>query len=1093
MQKDEVECIKIFDGKAEIIGRVKTEDGGGVGMNGIHTLFGENSSDKAVELQRSATTAGKDASAVFATQTVKDGGKTDITVSVSEGAVGNVEEEICYGDVSKKQQTEEEQAVQEEEKTLEESAEQLSEDDYNALRAEGVTVEELTATQLAKAIERIRLGRELKAENLAGQKAKLAEKREAVVAIAKKALKGNPAAEFIAEKLLDAGMPVTEATVNKVNQAVEFAGNLSGMSESVQYYMIKFQKEPTIENVYMAQYSAGNVKATPISDTVWGNLTKSANQVCVNAGLPMNEENLRNARWLTEHGLPLTPDNLVRMNVLDDVKMRTPEEVAELAVGAMADGKQAIQANLTLLTKTEVGERVERMKGFTPDTVERAYVKKAAEKAGELQSGQTAPNHEVLSRAMQQAAREDVTFNDLAFAEDELRSDARPTTLEQAVLAEVSGFSMDFDISVVRAKRRLEEIRLKMTTESAYRLERQGIRIDTSGLAKVVDGLRVLENNYYRFYTDEAGVSGNRSMEDMFRRTMQNLDNLSKSPSYTLGVTFENRSDVTLEALTVAGNSLGAKMQRAGEAYDMLGTKPQSALGDSINNAFAGNADLLKSMGMEATPENLRAVRILAYNSIELTEANMAAVKEYDRKVTSLIENMHPAAALRMIREGINPLAETVDALSRRAADIRVEEGLEQDTEKFARYLFKMEKSAGVTPEERTAYIGMYRLFNQLEKTDGAAIGAVMDSGKELTLGNLLSAMRTAKMGGIDVTADETLGKVQELLPNSGRIDAQILSGIKIPGKVADISVSDGYEFYKENTTPTAEETAQAVQQLRNTAETAAQAPEFLKGLGLVVTANNVEAAKEFLAGTGEMYGNLGSLLKRYRKDATVSEADSETDALLSAGGVSDTESLFDVRVADGFYRSLKKAVRNLEDDMHNAGEPTSVDLKALKQIKMGVKLRGECAGKECFDFPVETSEGVKSMRVTLQTESETAEGGKASVKIPLVKLGNVQADLQIEDNQIFCFVSSDSREGTELLEHSKRELTERLLDLGVLDAMVYCGNGARSDAYTVNRIPGIDKEGDVTEPQAGVKPDTAQLLAASKAVFVHIMEIERA
>ncbi len=1062
-------------------------------MNGIQNLFGGVTPEKEKDVQRSATAAGKEFSAVYATQAAKDGGKTDITVSVSEGAVGNVEEEICYGDVSKNHPEESPETIQEEEKSLEESAEQLSGEDYDALRAEGVTVEELTATQLSRAIERIRLGRELKAENLEGQKAKLAEKREAVIAVAKKALKGNPAAEYIAEKLLAAGMPVTDATVHKVYQAVEFAGNLSGMSESVQYYMIKFGKEPTIENVYMAQYSAGNVKSTPVSDKMWENLTKSVNQVCVNADLPIDEENLGNARWLTEHGLPLTPENLLRMHELSDVKLRTPEEVAELAVTAMLDGKQPIQAKLTLLTRADVGERVERMKGFTPDTVERAYVRKAAEKVQELAPGQTAPNEAVLSRAMQQAAREDVTFNDLAFAEDELQNDSRPSSLEQAVLAEVSGFSMDFDISVVRAKRRLEEIRLKMTTESAYRLERQGIRIDTSGLAKVVDGLRVLENNYYRFYTDEAGFAGNRNMEEMFRRTMQNIDNLSKSPSYTLGVTFENRGDVTLEALAKAGAGLGARMQRAGEAYDMLGTRPQAALGDSINSAFAGNAELLKSLGMEASAENLRAVRILAYNSIELTANNMDAVKEYDKKVSDLIENMHPAAALRLIREGINPLTETVENLSRRVAEIRMEDGLEQDTEKFARYLFKMEKSAGVTPEERTAYIGMYRLFNQLEKTDGAAIGAVMDSGKELTLGNLLSAMRTAKMGGIDVSSDETMGKVREVLPNSNRIDAQILSGIKIPGKIADISVSDGYEMYKENTAPSIEESEQAVQNLRMTAQTAEQAPEFLQGLGLVVTANNVEAAKEFLSGTGEMYGKLGKLLKQFRKDEKVEAAANETEALLAAGGADSTESLFDVRIAEGYYRNLKKAVRNLEDDMQNAGEPTSMDLKALKQIKMGVKLRGECAGKECFDFPVETAEGVKSMRVTLQAENEGFEGGRASVKIPLVKLGNVQADLQIEDNQIFCFVSSDSREGTELLEHSKRELTMRLLDLGVSDAMVYCGADARMGEYTVNRIPGIDKEGDVTEPQMGEKPDTAELLAASKAVFVHIMEIERA
>ena len=57
------------------------------------------------------------------------------------------------------------------------------------------------------------------------------------------------------------------------------------------------------------------------------------------------------------------------------------------------------------------------------------------------------------------------------------------------------------------------------------------------------------------------------------------------------------------------------------------------------------------------------------------------------------------------------------------------------------------------------------------------------------------------------------------------------------------------------------------------------------------------------------------------------------------SGGADSTESLFDVRVADGFYRNLKKTVRNLEDDMQNAGEPTSLDLKALKQIKMGCVL----------------------------------------------------------------------------------------------------------------------------------------------------------
>ena len=44
-------------------------------MNGIQSFFGGVTPEKEKEVQRSATAAGKDTSAVFATQTTKDGGK----------------------------------------------------------------------------------------------------------------------------------------------------------------------------------------------------------------------------------------------------------------------------------------------------------------------------------------------------------------------------------------------------------------------------------------------------------------------------------------------------------------------------------------------------------------------------------------------------------------------------------------------------------------------------------------------------------------------------------------------------------------------------------------------------------------------------------------------------------------------------------------------------------------------------------------------------------------------------------------------------------------------------------------------------------
>lgn len=1058
-------------------------------MNGIHSLHGDRTPETA-SAQRSSTASTK--KEAFAAQIAKEGEKTNITVSVSEGAVGNVEEELCYGDVSKEKKEEQEtNKTEEEEKNLEESAGQLTADDYDALLQEGVKPEDLTPTELDRAIERIRLGRELNAKHMEQRDERRAKEQREAIETAKRVLKGNPASEYIAEKLVKMGLPVTDNTVQNVYEAIEYAGNLSEMTESIQYYLVKFGKDPTIENVYMAQYSAGNVKATPVSDAVWERLSVTANQVIVRADLPVNQENLSNARWLTEHGLPISEENLLLMDQLNDVKKRTPEEIAELAAGAIADGKQAVKASLATMTRTECGEWVDRVAGFTPETVERAYVKKAADAAEAISGSAAAPDKDTLDRAMAQVAKEDVTLGELAYAQDLLTDKKGYRPAEQEVFDHFSGNYMEFDINVVRSKRRLEEIRLKMTADSAFRLERQGIRLDTSGLSRMVDGLRAIETTYYRCYTDGTPIAGNKALETMFQRTMQSLNNLANSPSYTLGVTFADRKEMTLGELSNAGVNLGSRLSHAGEAYERLATRPQESYGDSINSAFSGNEKLLKSMGMDASPENMRAVRILAYNSMELNEKNMEEIKEYDNKVMGLIKGMHPAAALRLIREGINPLNETVDALAKRVEEIKKEENLEDNSEKFARYLFRIERAGGVTPEEKTAYIGMFRLFNQLEQTDGAAIGAIMESRKDLTLGNLLSAMRSARrLGGVNLAARDGMNETARRMPDGTKIDAQILSGIKIPGKLADIPVNEGYQMYRENTERTVQETRQAVRAMQDTAQNAEQAPEFLKELGLVVTANNIEAAKEFLSGSGTMYGSLGKLLKKYKKHSEdTPERNGEAEEILASGGVSDTESLFDVRVADGFYRNLKKAVRNLEDDMAE-GEPDTVDLKALKQIKMGVKLRGECAGKECFDFPVETADGVKSMRVTLQTQAAAEEGGRASIKIPLVHLGNVQADLRIEDNQIFCYVSSDSREGTERLEQSKRELTERLLELGVTDALVYSGDAGNRG---IDGIPGIDREGDATEPQMGQAADTSQLLAASKAVFVHIMKLERA
>lgn len=46
-----------------------------------------------------------------------------------------------------------------------------------------------------------------------------------------------------------------------------------------------------------------------------------------------------------------------------------------------------------------------------------------------------------------------------------------------------------------------------------------------------------------------------------------------------------------------------------------------------------------------------------------------------------------------------------------------------------------------------------------MKSQDGAAIGAVLHSDREMTLGNLLTAVRTMKNHGIDTKIDDDFGR----------------------------------------------------------------------------------------------------------------------------------------------------------------------------------------------------------------------------------------------------------------------------------------------------------------------------------------------
>lgn len=122
---------------------------------------------------------------------------------------------------------------------------------------------------------------------------------------------------------------------------------------------------------------------------------------------------------------------------------------------------------------------------------------------------------------------------------------------------------------------------------------------------------------------------------------------------------------------------------------------------------------------------------------------------------------MTPAVVTQMIKRGINPLEMHFTSLNQEAENIKSEESGREDNRRFSEYLWKMEQNHEISEEERSSYIGIYRLIRQVENTDGAAIGALIQQGSPLTMKNLLTAVRSEKRSNkMDYSVDSDFNGV---------------------------------------------------------------------------------------------------------------------------------------------------------------------------------------------------------------------------------------------------------------------------------------------------------------------------------------------
>ena len=256
------------------------------------------------------------------------------------------------------------------------------------------------------------------------------------------------------------------------------------------------------------------------------------------------------------------------------------------------------------------------------------------------------------------------------------------------------------------ARKQLEEIRLRMTAEVNVKLLQSDFSIDTAPMEQLIEALRRAEAEVAdKYFPNDADAV---AKYETYTQTVQVTNELPGLPVSVLGPYSlkQKVSQETVAEFHSEGKALQTAYTEANERYETLMTAPRRDLGDSIRKAFSNVDDILTDMSLDKTLENQRAVRILAYNRMEITAENIERVKEADKQVTAVIEKLTPKNVLQMIRDGVNPLEKTFGELESYFAENP--QSYEEEAEDYSRFLYQLEQKKDITENERKAYIGWY-------------------------------------------------------------------------------------------------------------------------------------------------------------------------------------------------------------------------------------------------------------------------------------------------------------------------------------------------------------------------------------------------
>jgi len=775
-------------------------------------------------------------------------------------------------------------------------------------------------------------------------------------------------------------VPVNEENVQLATKAIDMAVSSLPLSDNATQYLLENDKAPTVKNVYQASHSGGsfgdragayysqNGYMSMAADSADIEALKpQIDEIIKESGISDTDKAYKEAEFLINRGMPLTTESLLKLHELSDIREAVDKgAIVDSVAIAMSAGINPVNANL--LYNESIYTKAETLTDEISNISDNAVVYAAKQ------------NITLSIRNLTQIDKEQLySLNNAEAATNTENTDIK----EKAI--DLAGESAE----EIHARRLLEEVRLSMTVQANRLLLKSNFQIDVAPMEKLIEALKAAEQAINSSLFPSENIEATNSKASIYEQAKSELTAIPSLPAAILGQTREGGAfkfaadqTFTLHDVYESGISRQQAYAQAGERYEALMTAPRSDMGDSIRKAFRNVDDILEDMKIEVNDANRRAVRILGYNSMEITAENIEQVREADLNLRRVMEGLTPGRVLSMIREDINPLTMTVSELNN-YLDSK-DEDPERKAQNYAKFLMQLEKHDEISELEKESYIGIYRMLNSLEKGDDRAVGSILKMGSQMTFSNLLSAMRTAAKSTINISVDDEFAGVDSIRKNAA-IDDQINAAF---GR----SINENLASYDESVV------------------------ENLINMGQSVSPMNLEAMSLIRQKRGDWFKTVNSLsFDTDELEQSINEALEEmTD---DAPATSAYTSLM-----DGFINKLSKEV--YEQD-------SFIDVKAIQMSMRQISLLKRNVSEREFEFPTVIDGEATSVRLTLRRREGA---GLLSITFETEKKGKVAAEFDLGKTKS-GFIAYERENNSEVLESIAKQISS---DIGFEPELVY-------------------------------------------------------